>query len=83
MPQDIKLIASRRAYEFPPDALRLTMLSLAPIVQRLQEIFAFQFAQVGTPSPTFGPVAQTLPPGLVFTMGTFASEDFNLVVRQH
>lgn len=79
MPQDIKLIASRRAYEFPPDALRLTMLSLDPIVARIQEVFKFQFAQVGTPQPTFGPVAQTLPPGLVFSMGTFASEGLDLV----
>lgn len=79
MSKDIKLIASRRAYEFPPDALRLTMLSLDPIVGRIQEVFKFQFAQVGTPQATFGPVAQTLPPGLVFSMGTFASEGSGLI----
>lgn len=79
MPQEIKIISSRRAYEFRQDELRLTVLSIAPLVERIRQVFGFQSAQVGTPAPTFGEVAFTLPPGLVFNTGSVVDETHGII----
>jgi hypothetical protein len=75
MPEDVKLLSSRRAYEFGTDELRLTTLSMAAIVQQIQQRFNFQNAGVGTPPLTFGPVTVTMPPGLVFNNGGWATPE--------
>jgi len=79
MPSEIKTLSARRAYEFRPDDLRLTLLSLVPIVEAIQEALKFQAASVGTPAPTFGAVAQTLPPGIIFQVGSFVSEEVGII----
>jgi hypothetical protein len=65
----IKILTARRAYEFEPDNLRLTVLIAAGLNQQIQQRFRFQAAQVATPAPMFGPVPITLPPGVVFDYG--------------
>ena len=65
-----KIITARRAYEFHPDDLRLSMLSLAGVRQAIQQSFGFEIAQIASPMQTFGPVMNTMPPGLVFDYGT-------------
>jgi hypothetical protein len=75
MLEQIKILSSRRAYEFRQDDLRLTMLSLKPVQQQLQDLFHFQVSAMGSPSPTFGDVPATYPPGFVFDMGVWVSPD--------
>lgn len=69
-----KLITSRRAYEFRMDDLRLSVLCLPDVYGRIQQMFSFEAAVVGTPQETFGPVMATLPPGLVFNIGVVQSD---------
>lgn len=69
MTEEVKLITARRAYEFRPNELRLSMLSLEGIRERIQQIFSFDTADVRTPPPTFGSVQFTMPPGVVFSTG--------------
>lgn len=66
----VKILTARRAYEFRPDDLRLTVLSVAQVHQQIARYFSFQVVQVAPPMPTFGPVRNTIPPGVVFDYGT-------------
>ncbi len=67
--EQTKIISARRAYEFHPDDVRLSMLSLAAVRQAIQQSFSFEVAQIATPMQTFGPILNTIPPGLVFDFG--------------
>jgi hypothetical protein len=69
MTTDLKIISAQRSYEFRPDDLRLTALCQAGVIERINEAFQFNAAQVATPLATFGPVPKTYPPGLVFNYG--------------
>lgn len=75
MLQNVRVLSARRAYEFAVDELRVTMLSLPAVIASVQRIFQFQAVQVATPPETFGSVAITFPPGLVFAQGQFITED--------
>ncbi len=77
--QQVKLLAARRAYEFSPDDLRLTVFTLKPVQDAIQQSLHFQLATVGSPLPTFGEVPATLPPGVVFNWGLWPSEDEVLI----
>ncbi len=79
MLEQVKLLASRRAYEFRPDDLRLSTLSIKPMQEQIQQLFQFQTAVMGSPMPTFGEVPATYPPGFVFNMGTWISEDKQII----
>lgn len=74
MIEEVRVLSARRAYEFGGDDLRLTVLSLQPMVQTLQAAFRFQIAQVGQPMPTFGTIPGTIPPGIVFDYGLWTSQ---------
>lgn len=75
MAQNLKLITSRRAYEFRMDDLRLSVLCLPEVQAQIQRMFSFESAVVGTPQETFGPVGISLPPGLVFDIGVLETLD--------
>lgn len=77
--QDIKLLTSRRAYEFRPDDLRLSTLSIKPIQDAVQELFHFQSSAIGTPMPSFGDISITFPPGATFNIGFWHSPDNQFV----
>ena len=79
MLEQVKLLASRRAYEFRSDDLRLSTLSIKPVQEQIQRLFQFQTAVMGSPMPTFGEVPATYPPGFVFNMGTWISEDKQII----
>ena len=79
MLKQVKLLASRRAYEFRPDDLRLSTLGIKPVQEQLQRLFQFQTAVMGSPMPTFGEVPATYPPGFVFNMGIWISEDKQII----
>jgi hypothetical protein len=79
MLENIKLLTSRRAYEFRPDDLRLTMVSTKPVQEQIQQLFHFQTAMMGSPIATFGDVPPTYPPGMVFDMGVWVSPEEQLV----
>lgn len=70
MTNNHRILSARRAYEFAPDVLRLTVLSNASFLQHFQETFDFGEAAIDRPAPTFGAVPQTSPPGLVFAYGS-------------
>jgi hypothetical protein len=79
MLEQVKLLASRRAYEFRPDDLRLSTLSIKPMQEQIQRLFQFQTAVMGSPMATFGEVPATYPPGFVFNMGMWISEDKQII----
>lgn len=79
MLEQMKILTSRRAYEFRQDEFRLSVLSTRPVQRQFQELFRFQAAAMGTPSSTFGDVPATYPPGFVFDMGVWISPDEQLV----
>jgi hypothetical protein len=82
MPTELKYLSARRSFEFEPDEIRLSVLSNAEIVGRIRQAFAFQVGQISTPMPTFGPVANTIPPGLVFDYGVARlGPDFVVPIR--
>lgn len=69
MPKDVLLLSSSRAYEFPPDGVRLTGICTEQVMAAVKSAFDFNLAVIGSPMPTFGPVVQTLPPGAAFNFG--------------
>lgn len=69
MASGLKLITSRRAYEFRMDDLRLSLLCMPKVQEQIRQAFSFQAGGLATPQPTFGPVVATVPPGLVFNVG--------------
>jgi hypothetical protein len=73
MPENVLILSSSRAYEFPPDGVRLTAICTDPVLAAVKSAFAFNVAVIGGPMPTFGPVPQTLPPGAVFNFGLVES----------
>jgi hypothetical protein len=79
MPEKIKVLASRRAYEFHADDLRLSLLSMKPIQAQIQQLFQFQTTAMGQPLPTFGDVPSTYPPGMVFDMGVWPTPEGQLI----
>lgn len=72
---DTKILTSRRAYDYAPDDIRLTVLSTPAVQQVIQQLFNFQVVQIGTPPGLFGPVPLTTPPGLVFATGVHTLPD--------
>ncbi len=81
MAQDVKILTSRRGYEFAPDAIRLTVVSLPDVQRLIQNAFLFQVAGVGSPMPTFGPVPATIPPGMAFDVGAYSSPNGIFPIR--
>ncbi len=79
MPENMKVLASRRAYEFHADDLRLSTLSMKPVQAQIQQLFQFQVAVMGQPLPTFGEVPSTYPPGMVFDMGVWLTPEEQLI----
>src|SRR5258708_20493320 len=69
MLEQVKILTSRRAYEFTPDALRLSSVSIQPVQRQIQQLFNFQSSAIGSPMPMFGEVPTTYPPGIVFNLG--------------
>ncbi len=79
MPKNMKVLASRRAYEFHADDLRLSLLSMKPVQAQIQQLFQFQTTAMGQPLPTFGEVPSTYPPGMVFDMGVWLTPEEQLI----
>jgi hypothetical protein len=77
MPEEVTFLTGRRAYEFRPDDLRLSTISIKPIQEAIQELFSFQLSTIGSPMPTFGEVPLTFPPGVVFNTGAWKSPENN------
>jgi hypothetical protein len=75
MVRDLKLITSRRAYEFKRDSLRLSLLSLPQVQTQISQVFGFQTVGLGTPQPTFGSVLAAVPPGVVFNFGAWQDSE--------
>ncbi len=75
MAENVRLVSARRAYEFGPDDIRLTVLSMPAVTQHIQRAFGFQSAVIGTPQDTFGSVPLTIPGGVVCNFGMWPSED--------
>src|SRR5437764_371982 len=82
MLEQVKIITGRRAYEFRPDDLRLSLLSTKIVQEQIQQLFQFQTSAMGTPAPMFGDVPVTYPPGFVFDVGVWLSPDEQLVPIQ-
>src|SRR6266566_6090498 len=79
MLEKVKILTSRRAYEFSPDALRLSSVSIQPVQQQIQQLFRFQSSVIGTPMQTFGEVPTTFPPGIVFNLGAWIHQEEHIV----
>src|SRR5258708_12284926 len=70
MLEQVKILTSRRAYEFTPDALRLSSVSIQPVQRQIQQLFNFESSAIGSPMPMFGEGPTTYPPGIVFHLGS-------------
>jgi hypothetical protein len=81
MVAEAKVLSSRRSYEFAPDGLRLTVLSGSDALERIRLAFDFQVANIGTPIPLFGPVPNTIPPGIVFNYGVARVDGMRVPIR--
>jgi hypothetical protein len=79
MLEQVKIITSRRAYEFGADSIRLSTLSIQPIQQQIQQLFGFQSSTIGTPMTTFGTVPLTFPPGIVFNLGVWIHQEQHII----
>src|SRR5712692_3054382 len=79
MLEQVKILTSRRAYEYGADSIRLSMLSIPVIQQQIQQLLGFQSSVVGTPIPTFGEVPTVYPPGVVFNLGAWIHEETLIV----
>src|SRR5260370_35135120 len=71
MLEQVKILTSRRAYEFTPDALRLSSVSIQPVQWQIQQLFDCQSSAIGSPIPMFGEVPTTYPRGIVFNLGAW------------
>lgn len=81
MATETKIFNASRAYEYRMDDIRLTVLSLPEIIERIRQTFGFQSAEVDTPPSLFGPVPRTFPPGLVFDIGVLADAEIPTPIR--
>ncbi len=79
MTKNMKLLGSRRSYQFGADDLRLSVLSTQEVQDLVSSEFRFQVLAYGTPAPTFGPVPQTVPAGVVFNTGSWSVGDGQIV----
>lgn len=79
MLEQVKILTSRRAYEFTPDVLRLSSVSIQPVQRQIQQLFNFQSSAIGSPMPMFGEVPATYPPGIVFNLGAWIHQQESIV----
>src|SRR5260370_12251075 len=79
MLEQVKILTSRRAYEFTPDALRLSSVSIQPVQRQIQQLLNFQSSAIGSPMPMFGEVPTTYPPGIVFNLGAWIYQQESIV----
>ncbi|MHB1005416.1 MAG: hypothetical protein ACYC3S_07185 [Chloroflexota bacterium] len=75
MVEVVSFVSARRAYEYRPDDLRLSLLSTQPVRQKIVAAFSFHLEQVAVPMETFGVVPKTLPPGVVYNFGSVVMDD--------
>lgn len=73
------ILTSRTAYEYAADEIRLSLICQQSVIDYLKERFNFQAAEVAMPPESFGPVAQTLPPGLILANGGFTEGEGMLI----
>jgi hypothetical protein len=79
MMEDINILTARRGYVFRGDDIRLSLLTVPLVQDQIKQAFNFQIAGIGAPMPTFGPVPQTIPAGVVFDAGAWISPDQQFV----
>jgi hypothetical protein len=70
----LKVIVARRSYEFPPDELRLSLITTQPVMDVIRTTFSFGSVQIGSPMPTISEIPRTIPPGLVLDNGHIVVE---------
>lgn len=63
------VLSARRAYVYPVDGIRLSVLCTTVIQDELRRAFSFQAATVAPPPQIFGELPPTSPPGLVLEVG--------------
>jgi hypothetical protein len=82
VPEDVRLITARRAYEFRPDEIGLATLQVAETRGKIQAAFGFQAANNGVVPGLFGPMVIQLPQqGIVFQNGTLLVNDRPIPIR--
>jgi hypothetical protein len=82
VPEDVRLLTARRAYEFRPDDLALATLQLAQTRDKIQAAFSFQAANNGVVPGLFGPTTIQLgQQGIVFQNGTLVVSDRPTPIR--
>lgn len=79
MLEQVKILTSRRAYEFGPNDLRLSSVSIQPVQHQIQQLLNFQSSAIGSPMPVFGEVRATYPPGIVFNIGAWVHQEEYIV----
>jgi hypothetical protein len=75
----VTILSARRAFEFPVDGIRLSMLCTDALIAELRAAFHFQGVAVVSPPNVFGEVPPTTPPGLVCQIGDVKLPDGAIV----
>jgi len=75
------ILSSRRAYEYPMDGIRLSVLCTTPVQEQIRKAFAFQSVEVGAPPGIFGEIPPTSPPVLVFQVGEIEADGSIVPIR--
>ncbi len=71
MAQDLRILSATRSYEFPVDAIRLSVFNGPLAIQAVTDAFGFrQGGPIPAPAARFGPTFTTFPPAVEFQLGT-------------
>lgn len=74
------ILSARQSFEFLGDGIRLTAMSLPDVIDSVRRHFSFQRATLNRPPATFGLVPNTIPPGVVFHVGTWNNSEMGSVM---
>lgn len=76
------ILSARQSFDFLGDDIRLTAMSLPNVVDAVRRHFSFQRVTLSRPPATFGPVPNTIPPGVVFHVGTWNDPELGSVMMR-
>ncbi len=80
MPEDLRLLTARRAYEFQPDEIAFAFLLLPQSRAQVQSALGLQMANTGIVAGLFGPV-QLGQQGILFQSGSISQDGQTIPIR--
>ena len=78
---NLTLLSASQAFNYQPDDIRLSYLSLQATLNAIQQTFQFRSVTFDSPRTTFGPVELTNPPGMQYEWGQGHIDDTVFPIR--